>query len=196
MSELERNARLECAEIRHTSKTGARDGEAQGAARERVPRGRERDLGERIDAGRPAPRFALVSLDGAMSAGALAATLPHLEMITMKASRSSFRAAPALLLALGLAGCAPPLQNGGVTIFGDPSTRLAALCRFRHQAGDGFCFDEATEESPAGTPVDAADAKPRSDALGKAVSAEGQGADEGHAPSRAGDGAATSDGAR
>ncbi len=69
----------------------------------------------------------------------------------MRAPRPSFRAASSLLLALGVAGCAPPLQNGGVTIFGDPGTRLAALCRFRHQTNDGFCSNDATEVKPART---------------------------------------------
>lgn len=69
----------------------------------------------------------------------------------MRTPRPSFRAASSLLLALGVAGCAPPLQNGGVTIFGDPGTRLAALCRFRHQTNDGFCSNDATEVKPART---------------------------------------------
>jgi hypothetical protein len=72
-------------------------------------------------------------------------------MITMRAPHPFLRAVPAFLLALTFAGCAPPLQNGGVTIFGDPGTRLATLCRFRHHGDDGFCANDTPEVKPART---------------------------------------------
>ncbi len=52
-------------------------------------------------------------------------------------------------------GCMEPLQNGGVMIYGDPSERVAALCRFRHRdATSDVCAPSGadlanTEETPS-----------------------------------------------
>ena len=76
-----------------------------------------------------------------------AAMLPHVERTTMRAPRSLLHVVA--VLPLLLVGCVEPLQNGGVTIVGDPSARLGALCRFRHGTDDGFCVNEAPELKPA-----------------------------------------------
>lgn len=73
--------------------------------------------------------------------------LPHVERTTMRAPRPLLHAVAALPLLL--VGCVEPLQNGGVTIVGDPGARLGTLCRFRHGADDGFCANDAPEIKPA-----------------------------------------------
>lgn len=61
----------------------------------------------------------------------------------------SHKLAVCLVLALGASACVEPLQNGGVTIVGDPSSRLGTLCRFRHAKEGSFCAEEAPEIKPA-----------------------------------------------
>jgi hypothetical protein len=47
------------------------------------------------------------------------------------------------------AGCMEPLQSGGVMIVGDPSERIAAMCRFRHEGKVAACFEVGEEEGEA-----------------------------------------------
>jgi len=57
--------------------------------------------------------------------------------------------AACLALLIGTSGCFEPIQNGGVTIVGDPSSRLGTLCRFRHQSEGGVCAEEASAPKPS-----------------------------------------------
>lgn len=65
----------------------------------------------------------------------------------MKAGPSSLRVAFVLAAPLlsGLAGCVEPVQNGGVVMYGNESSRIAAMCRFRRgeEGKEGFCLPEA-----------------------------------------------------
>lgn len=62
------------------------------------------------------------------------------------------RVALSLIAVTSLAGCFEPIQSGGVTIVGDPSERIAALCRFRSRDGAAASFC-ATEEPAAEPPA-------------------------------------------
>jgi hypothetical protein len=51
--------------------------------------------------------------------------------------------------ALPAAACMEPIQSGGVSIIGDPTSRIDALCRFRHGSNEGFCANEPAARPPA-----------------------------------------------
>ncbi|MFO0589728.1 MAG: hypothetical protein U0441_19470 [Polyangiaceae bacterium] len=64
----------------------------------------------------------------------------------MRAARPFFQALP--FLAIAALGCVEPLQNGGVTIVGDPAQRLGVLCRF-HQNDEAFCARDKADAKGA-----------------------------------------------
>ena len=58
-----------------------------------------------------------------------------------------------LLAPLSAAGCAPPLQNGGVRVLPGAAERFDAICRWHHGADAELCGAEEPEVAEAEAPV-------------------------------------------